>query len=860
MFSVGVDVGTASVRVGVFDVCTGERRGYATRAIETWRPRTDFFNQSSSDIWAAVGEACRAAVAEAVASGIAKTDILGIAFDGTCSLVVLDEDGEPISVSPNGEPDQNIIVWCDHRALSEAEEMTATGHEMLRYVGGVMSPEMQPPKLLYIKRNYPRTWERAGKFFDLCDWLAYAATGRDVRSLCSNVCKWAYDKTQWNDAFFAHVGLGGLVDGRRVVRDIQPPGNRIGCLSSVAAAHLGLNETVSVGVGAIDAHAGGIGVLGEAAAPGTALAMIAGTSVCHMALADKPVYIDGVWGPYLSAMVEGLWLTEGGQSAAGSLIDAAAHSADPAVHERLCDVALLLSTKEKLSDVAQLARHLHVLDFHLGNRSPFADPRARGVIDGVALSPDEDETVRAYVATLCAVAYGTRSIIDALNSSVDANGRRAFSITCLYGTGGLCKNALWLQIVSDATGLPIILRAEPDSVLLGSAILGAVGCGLHKSVSSAMAAMSRKGRVVEPTPAARAFHDKKYDVYKRLYTTHLQNRKTMEAADEVAPLTAPPLSPIVYLDGSFRPAKEARVSVDDRGFLFGDGVYEVTKLFSTKSKGVFIFTEKEHFARLRRGLSELRIDAEEALADLPRILRKLVEANGFTAESFAYIQITRGSASPRAHAWYGGPVRPSVYVCVRPYTFPSDADFQRGASAITLPDQRWSRCDIKSISLLPNILANQRAKEAGAYEALLTRHMDGEAFIVEASHSNVFAVLIDANGNRELVTPPLRNILPGVTRNMIASRGARDAQLLAEAGVSAIRDGPIPLSALNDGRVIELIVTASTSFVVAITSVDEKLIGDGRVGRAATALRSAWVRWWREDLRAFEECAAGGSA
>jgi FGGY-family pentulose kinase len=477
-----------------------------------------------------VGEACRAAVADAVATGVAKTEILGIAFDGTCSLVVLDADGAPLSVSPNDETEQNVVVWCDHRALAEAEEMTASGHALLRYVGGVMSPEMQPPKLLWLKRNCPRSWERAGKFFDLCDWLAFAATGYDVRSLCSNVCKWAYigHEDRWDEEFYATVGLDGLIDGRRVGRNIQPPGKRIGVLSTIAAAHLGLGDTVSVGVGAIDAHAGGIGVLGGTPVSGTALALIAGTSVCHMALCERPTFIRGVWGPYHGAMLENLWLMEGGQSAAGSLIDAAANSSDAAVHERICAAAVALAASERLVDVAELVRHVHVLDYHLGNRSPFADPRARGVLDGLSLAPDPNDNIRIYVATLCAVAYGTRAIIDALNGSVDGADGRGFHIERLFGTGGLCKNSLWLQIAADATGLPIILGSEPESVLLGSSILGAVACSLHDNVGLAMAAMGRTGRVIEPKPAARAFHDRKYAVYQRLYATSLANRKTMD--------------------------------------------------------------------------------------------------------------------------------------------------------------------------------------------------------------------------------------------------------------------------------------------------------------------------------------------
>ena len=326
----------------------------------------------------------------------------------------------------------------------------------------------------------------------------------------------------------------------------------------------------------------------------------------------------------------------------------------------------------------------------------------------------------------------------------------------------------------------------------------------------------------------------------------------------------------VYLDGAYLPAGEARVSVDDRAFLFADGVYEVTKV-----QGTFIFvcatlrrlrknaprithhnsvtqTEAEHFARLRRGLSELRIDYDAA-AELPGIVRELYKRNGFSTQAYVYIQVTRGSAAPRAHAWHGTTPKPTVYASLKPYTFPSLEEFCSGKTAIVEPDQRWARCDLKTTSLLPNALANQRAKEAGAYEALFTRNVGGEECVVEASHSNVFAVLRHAGGELELVTPPLRNILPGVTRGVTLARGAGDAALLAEAGVARIREGDVPLAAIFDGSCVELMVTASTSFVTPITKVEGVgSVGDGGVGPAARALRAAWVRWWEEDCAAWE--------
>jgi D-alanine transaminase len=310
---------------------------------------------------------------------------------------------------------------------------------------------------------------------------------------------------------------------------------------------------------------------------------------------------------------------------------------------------------------------------------------------------------------------------------------------------------------------------------------------------------------------------------------------------------ARPPEPIVYLNGEFLPASEARVHVDDRAFLFADGVYEVTKV-----QGTFIFTAAEHFARLRRGLSELRIFAGGAVEALPGVVRELYARNGFTGQSYVYIQISRGAAAPRAHAWHGTAPCPTVYASLKPYAF-DFKDFSAGKSAIVEADARWSRCDIKTTSLLPNVLANQRAKEAGAYEALLTRDVGGEACVVEASHSNVFAVLRGAGGEWELVTPPLENILPGVTRGVTLARGGGDAMLLARAGVARMREGHVPLAALRDGRARELMVTASTSFVVPITRVEGVGdVGDGRVGPAALALRGAWMGWWEEDKAAWE--------
>ena len=264
---IGVDVGTGSARGGVFD-SSGAMLAADIQPIQTWRPQTDFVEQSSDDIWSAVGKAVRGAIA---AAGVDPVRVRGIGFDATCSLVALDEADRPVTLSPTGRDEQNIIVWMDHRAMEQMQRINATGHAVLRYVGGRVSVEMQTPKLLWIKENLPQTWKRAARFFDLPDFLVCRATGTDVRSLCSTVCKWTYlgheQGGKWDASYFQQIGLRDLADEgfSRIGKTVRPMGQAVGQgLTAQAAADLGLVAGTAVGVSIIDAHAGGIGMLGAA--------------------------------------------------------------------------------------------------------------------------------------------------------------------------------------------------------------------------------------------------------------------------------------------------------------------------------------------------------------------------------------------------------------------------------------------------------------------------------------------------------------------------------------------------------------------------------------------------------------------
>lgn len=539
----GVDVGTGSVRAGIFDG-SGAMLGLGLESISLFRPAEDFVQQSSADIWRACGVAIRAALASAK---VAPVDVVGVGFDATCSMVVLDDRDRPVTVSPDGVDDQNVIVWMDHRAIEQAERINATRHEVLRYVGGKVSPEMQTPKLSWLREHLPRTFQRAARFLDLPDFLVYRATGEDVRSQCTTTCKWTYlaHEDRWDESFFRQIGLGDLVDAefRSIGRRVRPVGERAGHLTALAAAELGLAPGTAVAVSLIDAHAGGLGVLGYRSA-GAALtpealehrlALIGGTSTCHMVVSTEPRFVPGVWGPYFAAMIPGMWLSEGGQSATGALID---HT----VHTHVRGAELAMEAKREGSNVyallnkrldamaasapfpASLTRDLHVLPDHHGNRSPRADASLRGMVTGLRLSDSVDQLALLYLATVQALAHGTKHVIDVMN----AHGHR---ITTLVATGGDTRNPLFLREHADATGCPIVLPKEPEAVLLGSAMLGAVASGDGGSVVEAMGKMGAAGQVVEPAGGRVArFHAAKHAVFQRMYEDQMAYRALMKEA------------------------------------------------------------------------------------------------------------------------------------------------------------------------------------------------------------------------------------------------------------------------------------------------------------------------------------------
>jgi D-ribulokinase len=538
----GVDVGTTHACAGLFDA-DGTLLATARRPIALWREAGDIAEQSSGDIWRASAEAVREALSRA---GLPPAAVEGIGFDATSSLVVLDPGGRPLSVSLSGDPQRNVIVWMDHRAVEQARRITGTGDPVLRHVGGILSPEMETPKLLWLKERLPATFEAAGHFLDLTDFLTFRATGNPTRSSCTLTCKWTYlaHERRWSRPYFEHIGLAELRDddGARIGREIVDPGTAIaGGLSADAARAFGLLPGTPVGAGLIDAHAGGVGTIGGQAADGAPVdvlerfAYVMGTSACIMATTEAPCFVPGVWGPYYSAMAPGLWLNEGGQSAMGAAIDhlVQSHPAYPGLASaaKAAGVSPLDLLERRAIDplgavgqAALLARDIHVLPDFLGNRSPRADAEVRAMVAGLDLDTSLDGLQRLFVAALCGIAYGLADVVDAL---------RAHGVPCrtMVVSGGASHSALVRQIMADATGIPVFLPTTPEPVLLGAAMLGAVAGGAFPSLRAAMSAMSRLGPSTPATsPELSRFHAAKRLIHAMMQRLDTDSRALMRNA------------------------------------------------------------------------------------------------------------------------------------------------------------------------------------------------------------------------------------------------------------------------------------------------------------------------------------------
>lgn len=538
-YLIGVDVGTGSARAGVFDTA-GRLLGTAKRPLDMHREDGGIVEQSSEQIWRAVCVSVRESVARA---GVDPAQVIGVGFDATCSLVVRGQAGETLAVGDPAHPERDVIVWMDHRAVEQAERINAGNHDVLKYVGGRISPEMETPKLLWLKENKPDIYARAEHFFDLTDFLTWKASGALDRSACTVTCKWTYlaHERRWDDAYFRAIGLEDLADQgfARIGRNVVDPGTALGQgLVAEAAEAMGLKPGIAVAAGLIDAHAGGVGTVAAGGNALNCLGYVFGTSSCTMTTTKEPAFVPGVWGPYYSAMVPGAWLNEGGQSAAGAAIDhlvqlhpATKEATDIAAREGkslpqwLADRAVEIAGSP--SGAVRLADNLHVVPEFLGNRAPFADPHARAVIMGYGMETGADSLVALYVAGICGLGYGLRQIIE-------TQAKNGAPVETFSVSGGAGAHPLIQQLLADATGLPVEITECEEPVLLGSAMLGAVASGAFSDLQTAMPAMSRVATRCSPHKENEAVQRARYEAFLTLQRAAREIRTATKAATHSA--------------------------------------------------------------------------------------------------------------------------------------------------------------------------------------------------------------------------------------------------------------------------------------------------------------------------------------
>lgn len=274
---------------------------------------------------------------------------------------------------------------------------------------------------------------------------------------------------------------------------------------------------------------------------------------------------------------------------------------------------------------------------------------------------------------------------------------------------------------------------------------------------------------------------------------------------------------LAYVRGRFRPLPAAAVPVEDRGYQFSDGVYEVVKAVDGEPRDL-----DRHLARLRRSLEALRIPEPVRGRALPAIVREALRRHRLRF-AIVYIQVSRGTA-PRNHP-FPAAARPSLVVTVRRAPFPTEAERREGVGVVTLPDQRWHRPDIKSISLLANVLAKQEAVEAGCREAWL---VGGDGFVREGSSSNAW--IVDRDGR--LVTHPADgHILAGITRSVLL-------EIAREEGIEVV-ERPFTVEEAHAAR--EAFLTSTTSLVLPVTRIDGRPVANGRPGETTRRLAALYA-------------------
>jgi FGGY-family pentulose kinase len=494
-YLMGIDFGTGGVRVGLFDR-DGSPAVFRAVEWETHHPHPGWAEQDPGEWWSCLVRATRGALEQ---SGVPAEEVAGISVDATASTVVAtDEQGRHL---------RPAIMWMDVRAADQARRIQETGDPALKYNGfGAVSAELGLPKALWLKENEPETWNRAARVGDCADWAIQRLTGEPAASINTVSGKYYYDRDEggFPERLYQAVGIEDLLE--KLPQDVLDLGVAVGGLGKDAAEELGLRAGTPVAEGGIDAHVGALGL--GVVEPGM-VALITGSSHVIIGQAAEAIHDPGFWGAYTDAIIPGQYTVEAGQASTGSVVawfkNNFAGGALAEAARRDLDPYVVLN--ELAANVPIGSEGLVVLDYFQGNRSPYTDPHARGLISGLSLRHGPGHLFRAILEGIC---FGTELIFQTLR-------RHDFELRSVVAAGGATRSELWLQLHADVSNVPISVTRETESPALGAAMLAAVGAGIHPDIQTAAGEMVHVERTIEPDQARHEEYAFFMDRYTELY-------------------------------------------------------------------------------------------------------------------------------------------------------------------------------------------------------------------------------------------------------------------------------------------------------------------------------------------------------
>jgi FGGY-family pentulose kinase len=496
-YLLGFDYGTESCRAAIFDL-QGKPLAFAATPYKTTYPHPGWAEQDPEDWWKALQASAHRAIANA---GISPSAIAGISHDATTfSMVTLDAKGE--SIRP-------AIMWMDNRATKQAaraEQSDSVAKLMNNGGKGATSAEYFPFKAAWLKENEPENYAKAAHILDAPDWVTYKLTGEWALNIHSHSIRSFYNRAQggWPMDLYETVGCADVFE--KVPERMVNTGELVGTLATIPAQLLGLRPGIPVAQGLCDAGAGqvGLGVLN----PGQ-FALITGSSHVIYGQSDHEIHGEGFWGTYTDAVVPGQFTVEGSGVSTGSVLkwfkDNYASDISAAAEKLGLNPYDVLN--EQARNIPIGSDGLIINEYFQGNRTPYTDSKARGIMWGLSLA---HTPAHVYHAIQEAVAFGTANSLLAMRNA-------GFTIDKIVACGGATKSRDWVQMHSDVAGVPIALTEVGDAVVLGTCMSAAVGAGLYKDLPEAGKNMVHEIDVIEPDPEHHEQYQFYFDKYQRSF-------------------------------------------------------------------------------------------------------------------------------------------------------------------------------------------------------------------------------------------------------------------------------------------------------------------------------------------------------